>query len=72
MPKEPTNMERAERIERILSTISPYNEHDTEEDAATDLLADLMHYCTAHKDNVSFERCLTMAYRHFDAERRGE
>lgn len=57
------------RIEKTLGVYRPDYEHnDGVELAISDLLADLMHYCS--QDAVDFGVCLERAREHYNDERR--
>lgn len=66
--QEPSN---TERVERVNAAIEAYYDHrgdepDDEFNTASDLLADLMHWC--HAENVDFDTALHLACKHYEAE----
>ncbi len=61
--------QKVELIEDVLHTYQPgYQLGDGVELAISDLLADLMHYCS--QDAVDFNTCLERAQGHYSEERR--
>ena len=60
---------KVERIETVLHVFQPgYQQNYGVEIAISDLLADLMHYCS--QDAVDFNTCLERAQGHYNVERR--
>lgn len=61
--------EKVELIECTLHAYQPgYSHNDGAELAISDLLADLMHYCS--QDAIDFNVCLARAQDHYNEERR--
>ncbi len=61
--------QKVEHIESVLHAYQPgYSHNDGVEIAISDLLADLMHYCS--QDAVDFNTCLERAQGHYNDERR--
>ena len=66
-----TNKERAQRIIKIIETISPYNEDSLDWQQG---ITDIMHLCEEkkadpHGNDLDFEKELEFARKHFEAER---
>jgi len=64
---EPTNADRAGRIEGVLNT---YRQEVSGEDidcCVTDLITDLMHWCD--QNNINFAEAVDSADMHFTAEK---
>jgi hypothetical protein len=60
---------RGQQILRAYRGIHPdyWNENEPDDQAVTDLLADLMHYCK--QQGIDFRKCVAMAEVHFEEER---
>ena len=67
-----TNAERRAQAAEALDCFAKQagDELASDEERLTDLLADLLHWCTA--EEVHFDKCLRMARGHFEAERDGD
>jgi len=73
MTKEPTNEERAGRIDAVMQTYCQTLEgwyFYGDEDDIKDLLTDLMHFC--ERMNIDFEGNLRVARDNYEHEREGE
>lgn len=67
---EPTNEERAERIDTVMQAYCltlDGRDFEGDEDDVRDLLADLMHFC--ERMEIDFEENLRIARTNFEAER---
>jgi hypothetical protein len=68
MKKKPdNNQSRIRRIQRAMKTVPEYDWTTENEDAVTDLLADLQHLCAAK--GWDFDNCVRVSRSHFEAER---
>lgn len=66
---EPTNEERASRIDVVMDSYCRILEHrdfNGDEDDVKDLLADMMHFC--QREGINFEANLRVARDNYEAE----
>ena len=69
-PIEPTNQERADRIDSVMQAYCLGLEGcdwDGDEDDVRDLLADMMHFC--QRMEIDFEANLVVARNNYEAEK---
>jgi len=71
MAKEPTNEERADRIDSVMQAYCltlEGRDFDGDEDDVKDMLTDLMHFC--ERMEIDFEENLRVARDNYQHERR--